>query len=440
MMILLESTHSNNQSAQISFAPLVCAQDYPEIYNPKYDFLGQSYASIYPNLHKYPATMLPQIGLELFRDFKAEKSMLLDPYCGSGSSFISGIEYGIKEFIGFDLNPLALMITKAKLTFIDSQMLLEEKGKILNQVLAQRFKEQEMVGCKLNKNPLDNITNLDFWIEKNAQDDLKIIFSCIKSISNIAIQNLLMLAFSETLRESSYTRNNEFKLFRMKNHEQYKPNVVDIFSKNLESLVNDYLTFYQPKIQNIGFNITNSSFRAGKHSFDTILTSPPYGDSRTTVAYGQFSTFINEWLGYGEARKLDSKLMGGSKATNFYNKGFIKDYIFEIAKVDKKRALEVSSFYFDLETSIKSMLDSINRKGKVFFIIGNRKVKNIILPTDRFIAEVFCNHGFKHLQTIKRKISNKSMPLQNSPSNRSGAISSTMNEEYIVVCEKYGVH
>lgn len=30
------------------------------IYNPKYDFLGQSYASMYPNLHKYPATMLPQ--------------------------------------------------------------------------------------------------------------------------------------------------------------------------------------------------------------------------------------------------------------------------------------------------------------------------------------------------------------------------------------------
>ncbi|WP_265341665.1 hypothetical protein [Helicobacter heilmannii] len=30
------------------------------IYHPKYDFLGQSYASFTPNLHKYPATMLPQ--------------------------------------------------------------------------------------------------------------------------------------------------------------------------------------------------------------------------------------------------------------------------------------------------------------------------------------------------------------------------------------------
>lgn len=438
MMMFLETIHSNEQSMQRELIQPSIMQDCLRNYNPKYDFLGQSYASLYPNLHKYPATMLPQIGLELLKDFGAEKSMLLDPYCGSGSSFMSGIEYGIKEFVGFDMNPLAVMITKAKLTFIDSQMLLEQKGKIFNQILTQSFKEQEMVDCKLNKNPLDNITNLDFWIEKNAQDDLKIIFSCIKNISNIAIQNLLMLAFSETLRESSYTRNNEFKLLRMKNHEQYKPNVLDIFSKNLETLVSDYLTFYQPKIRNISFTMTNSSFKKSKYKFDTILTSPPYGDSKTTVAYGQFSTFINEWLGYGEARKLDSKLLGGSKVTNFYANGLMKDYIFEIAKVDKRRALEVSSFYLDLETSIKSMLDSVNKKGKVFFVIGNRRVKNILLPTDRFIAEVFCRNGFRHLQTIRRRISNKSMPLQNSPSNRSGAISSTMNEEYIVVCEKHG--
>lgn len=435
MMMLLES-NSNNQSAQISFAPPICAQDYPEIYNPKYDFLGQSYASMYPNLHKYPATMLPQIGLELLKDFGAKKSILLDPYCGSGSSFMSGIEYGIKEFVGFDLNPLALLITKARLTFIDSQIVLENKRNILNQISIQKFKKQEMMYLKSDKNPLDNITNLDFWIEKNAQVDLRMIFSCIKNLSNRAMQNLFLLAFSETLREASYTRNNEFKLFRMKNYEEYKPNVVEIFSKNLESLVGDYLTFYQPKIQDIRFTMTNASFQANQYCFDTVLTSPPYGDSKTTVAYGQFSTFINEWLGYGEARKLDSKLMGGSRASELYNNGLMKDYILEIAKVDKKRALEVSSFYFDLETSIKSMLDSINRKCKVFFIVGNRKVKNIILPTDRFIAEIFCRHGFKHLQTIKRKISNKSMPLQNSPSNRTGAISSTMNDEYIVACEK----
>ena len=428
-MTLLESSHLNHQFAQKCALKDSKEQEYLAVYNPKYDFLGQSYASMYPNLHKYPATMLPQIGLELLKEFKVKKSNLLDPFCGSGSSFVSGLEYGIKCFVGFDLNPLAIMISKARITYIESSYLLKQKEMLLRNIESK--KEQF-----LDSNPLTNITNLDFWIEKNAQRDLKLIFSYLKNLKDKNLQNLFMLCFSETLRECSYTRNNEFKLFRMKDYENYKPNVYAIFAKNIESLVRDYLQFYQPKLREINLNLSNTNFKNPKQTFDTLLTSPPYGDSKTTVAYGQFSTFINEWLGFKDARKLDSKLIGGIKAQKLYDRGLIKDYILEISTMDKKRALEISSFYFDLESSIQTLIYSINLGGKVFFIVGNRRVKNIELPTDRFIAEVFCNNGFAHLQTIRRRISNKSMPLQNSPTNKAGVLSRTINEECIVVCKK----
>lgn len=70
--------------------------------NTKYDFAGQSYASKYPNLHRYPATMLPQIGIEVLKELNINTGKLLDPYCGSGSSFASGLEVGINEMYGFD--------------------------------------------------------------------------------------------------------------------------------------------------------------------------------------------------------------------------------------------------------------------------------------------------------------------------------------------------
>ncbi len=222
----------------------------------------------------------------------------------------------------------------------------------------------------------------------------------------------------------------------MKNYENYKPNVYEIFNKHLKTLTENYLHFYQPKLKNITFSLANTNFKKSKQMFDTLLTSTPYGDSKTTVAYGQFSTFINEWLGFKDARRLVSKLLGGKKVQNVYNKGLIKEHIFDIYKINTKRALEVSSFHFDLEKSIKTLANYISVSGKVFFVVGNRRVKNIELPTDKFIAEVFCNNGFRHLQTIKRKISNNSMPLLNSPSNKSGFKSNTINEEYIVVCEK----
>ncbi|RDU52534.1 modification methylase [Helicobacter sp. MIT 00-7814] len=402
---------------------------YEAFYNPKYDFLGQSYASMYPNLHKYPATMLPQIGLELLKEFKAKKTNLLDPYCGSGSSFVAALDYDIKEFIGFDLNPLAIMISKARLTYIESSHLLKQYKILLDNI-------ENNMSKILDFNILNNITNIDFWIEKQAQKDLIAIFNAIISIKNETAKNLFMLAFSETLREASYTRNNEFKLFRMKEYESYIPNTYKIFNRKLKNIINIYIEFYQQKLRGINLSVYNSGFYNTDKKFDTILTSPPYGDSKTTVAYGQFSTFINEWLGFKEARKLDSKMLGGIKAKKLYEKGLMKEYILEIAKADNKRALEVSSFYENLESSIKSLPDSLNIGAKVFFIVGNRRVKNIELPTDEFIAEVFCNNGFKHLNTLKRKISNKSMPLQNSPTNKIGALSRTMNEEWIVVCEK----
>lgn len=394
------------------------------IYNPKYDFLGQSYASMYPNLHKYPATMLPQIGYELLKEFKAKKTALLDSYCGSGSSFISGLEYGIKHFVGFDLNPLAILISKAKLNYIERESLLREKAKLLENMV------------KIIEVKKANITNIDFWIEKQAQVDLALIFHHLNNTKEWNIKNLFLLAFSETLREASYTRNNEFKLFRMKDYENYKPNTHKIFKEKLDSLIDDYLSFYQHKIKNITHNITNSSFTNTTEKFDTILTSPPYGDSKTTVAYGQFSTFINEYLGVKNARKLDSQLLGGKKSKELYNRGIMQEYIKEIAKIDSKRALEVSSFYVDLERSILKLINVLNVGAKTFFVVGNRQVKKIQLPTDKFIAEVFCNNGFKHLTTIRRKISNKAMPLKNSPTNKIGILSNTMNEEWIVVCEK----
>jgi len=46
------------------------------------------------------------------------KGRLLDPYCGSGSSFSSGLECGIKEMYGCDINPFVMLLSKVKFTYI----------------------------------------------------------------------------------------------------------------------------------------------------------------------------------------------------------------------------------------------------------------------------------------------------------------------------------
>lgn len=97
---------------------------------------------------------------------------------------------------------------------------------------------------------------------------------------------------------------------------------------------------------------------------------------------------------------------------NIYIFRVIVEPIYQIEKVDEKRAREVTSFYIDLEKSIKQVADSVKKGGKAIYVVGNRTVKNVPLPTDQYIAEKFEENGFSHLVTYERALSNKTMQLK----------------------------
>jgi hypothetical protein len=377
--------------------------------------------------------MLPQIGIDILREFKISKGSLLDPYCGSGSSFVGGLECGLTEMEGYDINPLAALISKVKFTKLPLDEIIETR-RIFRNELYEFLKDENNIK-KLKKPP---ITNIEFWFSHEVIANLSALKFFIDKIENEHIRNFFFVPLSETARECSYTRNNEFKLYRMKSEDilNFNPDVIGVFFKKLEDVFNLYSNFYFPKLSSANVKIYASSFQPQNKFFDVVLTSPPYGDSRTTVAYGQFSTFSNECLGVKNARKIDQMLMGGIKNGYIISEGLIADYVFQISKVDYKRALDVSAFYNDLKRSIQKVSASVNKKSKIIYIVGNRTVKKVLLPTDQFIAEKFEENGCKHLITYERAISNKAMPSKNSPTNECGKTMNTMLYEYIVVCEK----
>ncbi|MBJ7900507.1 MAG: modification methylase [Cyanobacteria bacterium RI_101] len=401
------------------------------------DFADQGYADLYPNLHKYPATMLPQIGVALLKRLGISSGILLDPYCGSGSSFAAALDVGITQMFGFDLNPLAILITQAKFTKIAPAALDEARQKLREAVFEFVKKEKN-----LNRLELPNITNIDYWFSPAVAQNLNVLRYFIDQMEDQKIKNFFLVPYAETIRECSYTRNNEFKLYRIKPAEilSFNPDVFSAFFKKLTDSIQIYADYYFPKIQEeTHLELRQAPFSAEvnpQQTFDIVLTSPPYGDSRTTVAYGQFSTLANEWLGVNEARKLDNALMGGKRVKRLYNQGVLEQTISQIAQIDEKRALDVSAFYFDLQDSIAQIAPQINPGGNIIYLVGNRTVKGAQLPTDQFIAEQFEQYGFKHQITYERALSSKVMPSQNSPSNQKGAKVNTMLFEYVIICEK----
>jgi site-specific DNA-methyltransferase (cytosine-N4-specific) len=389
--------------------------------------------------HDYPARMIPQIARKLLDNFAPTASSLFDPYCGSGTSLVEGMVRGI-SVIGTDLNPLARLIAQAKTSTPD-----------IVQIDRLLTKFYQFLCTKQAEHPvpikIEGISRLEFWFKPEVIVKLSKIKFFIEEIEDTPTKLFFQVAFSETVRESSNTRNEEFKLYRYEAErlEKFNPDVFGIMlaklNRNRAGLKN-FLTAiekmrHKPTANIYEFN-TVTGIPPDKISASTVdiaVTSPPYGDSHTTVAYGQYSRLSAAWLGLSEPERVDNKLMGGkvSKEIPCLPSPPLEEALNIIKKNDQKRAREVATFYADLFKSIFHVAGLLRVGGYACYVVGNRKVKGVTLPTDEAVKHFFEQFGFKYVDTFHRSIPNKRMPLRNSPTNAVGAADSTMTREYIVI-------
>ena len=383
------------------------------------------------NIHTYPAMMIPQIVRRLIHLYGRNAKSILDPFVGSGTSLVeSSLVPHIKEAYGFDLNPLAILISKVKTTPLDSEKLKSQLKKLLEK---REYKE------------LPKFKNMDFWFKPEVIRNLAILKAAINKIQDKDIKDFFLVVFSETIRKVSNTRNSEFKLYRMPKEklENYNPHVSEEFEKIANKSIkgmNEYLkvkTRLKPQIKI--FNSMNK-LPIEENSVDLIVTSPPYGDSKTTVAYGQFSRLALQWLDYDNITNLDKRLLGGVASKELLvniNSPTLKEIIKKIAEKDEKRAREVLSFYEDFDKVVSQLNKVMAKEGYVCFVVGNRTVKGINIPTDKIMSEMFMAHGkYNYITTYERVIPKKRMPKINSPSNKIGQTSTTICNEFIFVLQR----
>ena len=390
--------------------------------------------------HSYPAMMIPQIVRRILEEFGENSNLLFDPYCGTGTSLVEANLRNISA-IGTDINPLARLIAKVKTTVIPLE-LLDSYLKDFND-----FAFSTQLGGKKVKPVIPNFKNIDYWFKKETQYWLAVIKKYIENIDNQDVQDFFKVAFSETVRDVSLTRNSEFKLYRMtkKQIEKFNPDVLSIMTQKLIRNRNGMAEYILTKKGNAQSKIYDFNTVYGipesilpSESVDIIITSPPYGDSRTTVAYGQFSRLSNQWLGLEEFNEVDRRSMGGVRRREFKKFNFepLDKVLSKVSEIDQKRVYDVISFYIDYEKSINNISKVVRPGGVVAYVVGNRRVRGIEIPNDEITREFFKRNGFKHIKTIIREIPNKRMPKRNSPTNAAGITDTTMNCEYIVILQK----
>lgn len=293
-----------------------------------------NYASFIPsksNIHAYPAKAVPDMVFEILNHLKMEYDIksVLDPFVGSGTTALEAKYLGL-DFYGSDLNPLSILIARTKvLTLSNSSYMIKTIRKFVDNL------QEEYDKTKLIK--IEFFKNIEYWFKGNNIKELSFIKGeIIQFLNEVEIENkknyalILLNTFSASIRTCSLTRNSEFKLYRMSpsDVEKFKVNAIEIFSANVKKLLNMLIEVNkeykkESTVQIELDNAKNLGFIENK-KVDLVLTSPPYGDSSSTVAYGQFSRLslqwmadlLNKYLGVNVySENCDEYLLGGKKSS-----------------------------------------------------------------------------------------------------------------------------
>ena len=484
-----KESNINNEIFENSITDDVIINKIKNLPKNYWDFKNEDTQELTHGLHSYPAMMIYPISRNIIKIMKKIMPIdtILDPFAGSGTVLVEGVLAGIENIYGNDLNPLSQLLSSVKTKPLNAESLNENYEKLLDDIDSIYLKYVDIIkhindyfsnSLKIDLTAKDgwgnnafeyltnfykaknidlcvpNFKNIGYWFKPSVIMELQIIKNAIKDIKDMDIQKFFWVAFSETIRLVSNKRNGEFKMFRMeiKKVALFNPDVRKEFYKILQRNLNKMQMYNEVcynlnTVPNIKILLGNSASlkNISDESVDIVITSPPYGDSRTTVAYGEYSRLSLQWLDLYELTdkdimRIDKKLMGGEKYRNgFENKlksETLRNSLNKIKNIDIERSGDVFSFYKDLDEVIEEVSKKTKLNGYQFWVVGNRTVKNENLKTNIIIRELAEQYGMKHIYTINRNISNKVMPSKNSPSNKVGDKVATMVNEYIVILRK----
>lgn len=195
------------------------------------------------NLHRlfmYPAMMVPAAQhavIKAVADCLPVGAWAMDPFMGSGTSLMSCMEFGFNVY-GQDINPFAVMLSKAKVKKYDIHQL-----KAVCKVVLDKISKDEDTTVAVT------FRNIDKWFNHDIQIDLSKIRRAIQTVDSQLIRYFLWVIMSEVIRTGSNDRTSTFKLHRRSEEDIQKRDVNII--KEFTILVNrgiDDVALYWDKL------------------------------------------------------------------------------------------------------------------------------------------------------------------------------------------------
>jgi hypothetical protein len=262
-------------------------------------------------IHPYPAKFIPQIPACLIEHYSREGDMVLDPFCGSGTTLLEAQIRG-RWTRGVDLNPVATLIASVKTTVLanDDERKAEEFIGYLKDIMLRR--EQDPRWLPEGKSiEAPRFPNIDHWFAANVKRELAFLLHALSDFSTDAgSADFLKLCFSAIIVRMSNQDSETRWVARAKGlpDSSVLRAFVDKSIQNLERMraLKVIMEGRPHRAQVSTGDVREVLQDIPAASTDLIVTSPPYLNSFDYYLYHKLRMF---WLGF-DHRKVQAHELG----------------------------------------------------------------------------------------------------------------------------------
>ena len=361
-----------------------------------FDFAGRDTQYATHGTHPYVAAINPPLAKRLLTHYVPEGGKVLDPFCGGGGVLVECMLNG-RRAVGVDVNPLAVVLSKAKTKKISGKKLTEALAEICNRL-------QPKSGAA------DDVPDLiRFWYYDYVLEWLVPLAKRIASIDDEGIRDVFRLVLSATARDVMLTYRGEVRLRKMrpKDQERFKPDVLEAFRRRAELAVDRVSKL--PAGNWVDASETDCRTLNGGQKFDAVLTSPPYGDDKNGVGYFQFSRNMLHFLGVPQdsLKEQRKKFLGcGSQLPEGWEPpSSVKAILEGCSRVSERLYKDGLKFYHDYFQALKTLTE-VTRE-RIIIVTGDRVLARTFIDNGKITEEMLTELGWPLEHYYSREIKKK---------------------------------
>lgn len=393
-------------------------------------------------VHPFPARMAPGIALQVMLD-TTRTLRVLDPMMGSGTVLALARQQGHRA-IGFDIDPLAVLITRVWTTAFDAEDVRDQAEEVLARARVTFRRTSQARAYPRNADD-ETCRFVSYWFDPYARRQLYSLAEAIEELSCHTVRDVLWCAFSRLIITKQAGASLAMDLSHSRPHRTFETAPEKPFKRFLDMVEHVLANCIDKASPRRG---PAPSARLGDaqvlplsdNSVDLVLTSPPYLNA---IDYIRCSKFSLVWIGYSiaELRRLRTNSVGAeasrAAASEDHEVSRVVAALNLEPQLDAPHRRILARYIHDMRRAISEVGRVLSSNGKAVYVVGENTLRGTYIRTSLIVSALAERTSLKLIDRSTRALpaSRRYMPPP-SLGHKGGKIEARMRREVVLTFVK----